>query len=301
MTDFFLTKIIVIESLDSNKSSKGVYEDIIRIRSEMNNLDSEYIRVKNKTEFKSVINSIKTQCEEGEILPYIHLETHGSIDGIKFIEDRITWNELKELLRPINIASRNNLLISVAACYSSNIVKILIEEIMLGYNPITPVFGIIGSNIEIPESELEVGFTEFFDELIQSRDISKGLKRLTLSTSDKYKFEFGTCMSVYKKAVNSILRSYVQNRFSSSENAIRFIETINKFNTIHYGKPIDLSTPEKIMEVFNKESYYLNYLNDIRDKFLMIDRYPENRKRFGSITKINNWKSNPSFKIIRRS
>ena len=296
MTNFYLTKIIVVESLESNKSSKGVYEDIIKRRSEQYNLDSEYIRVKNKSEFKYQLNQINTK----EVLPYIHIETHGSTNGIKFIEDRITWNELKELLRPINIASKNNLLVSVAACYSSNIVEILVKEIMLGLNPITPVFGIIGANIETPESELEIGFTEFFDEIIMSRDISKGMKRLIKSTSKDYKFEFGTCVGVFNKAVNSILQKYIQNRFASPEKAIEFLEIINKYNQIHFGLPIDLSTPEKINEIFNSEQFYLDYFNNIRNSFLMIDKYPENQKRFGTITNINGWQSNPSFRVRKR-
>jgi hypothetical protein len=76
-------------------------------------------------DLKNYLGQIAQQAVNG-LRPIIHFDTHGSaVDGIYIAASKqyVSWAQLVDWLRPINIATGNNLGIISAACFSMHIYK----------------------------------------------------------------------------------------------------------------------------------------------------------------------------------
>jgi hypothetical protein len=109
------------------------------------------VEPKNADELLDGLDAIAERAKAG-LRPMIHFDTHGSKrDGLYIAASRefISWQQLVGRLRPINIATGNNLCVVSAACFSMH----AIMEIDIG-SP-TPFFAMIA-----PENTVNFGFVE---------------------------------------------------------------------------------------------------------------------------------------------
>src|SRR5688572_22519897 len=117
--------IYVIESLPEFETKTGtiLYEDLLRrITYKIDFLKSSLIRVENKIDLFTELEKIKSLALKGGHFPYLHFEVHGSIKGLVLpSRELVTWLELSNRLREINIIIRNNLFVSFATCFSAYI------------------------------------------------------------------------------------------------------------------------------------------------------------------------------------
>lgn len=113
--------IIVIQSIPKNERQTGteLYKDILRYKPINNcNIFCELLDVFDKNEFKSAISYILSKLQEGDLLT-LHLETHGSVDGVALSSGEIIkWKEFYDLIRPINIIIGHLLFVIMAMCDS---------------------------------------------------------------------------------------------------------------------------------------------------------------------------------------
>lgn len=112
--------------------------------------------------------AIASEAESGRGLPFIHFECHGNDCGLILASgELVRWAELADVLRPINIAARLNLFVSLAACNGQNLATCI--------SPVqpTPVWGLIG-----PLGEQTVGFLfDFFKRFFTSLLSNPSLER----------------------------------------------------------------------------------------------------------------------------
>jgi|GEM_PF-3231942 len=100
-----------------DKSDNNTRELFITVshRCYQHGLKCEYIDINSQNDFKNTLNSIKEECINNQIKPYIHLACHGSSQGLHLKSTgKIHWNIFADLLTSINVACRNNLFISLA-------------------------------------------------------------------------------------------------------------------------------------------------------------------------------------------
>lgn len=144
--NFLNNKIYFIESLTGNhkESAEDLYK--YHIDRYFNGM-CDYFSVDSKTELIDVLIKIKSDTENQEIFPLIHLESHGldSRKGLVLRSDEIMyWSDLRPYFEAINRNCCNNLMLCISACSSIYIV----EEIILSFyklGTITPFFTFVGS------------------------------------------------------------------------------------------------------------------------------------------------------------
>ena len=112
--------IFIIESLETSETPTGANLSLDLESRQIwhtNIFDLSFTKAATKVEFIEILKLIKHQVDEKKILPYIHLEMHGETNKrglITATDDLISWSELAQLLREINVLSKNNLIISLA-------------------------------------------------------------------------------------------------------------------------------------------------------------------------------------------
>lgn len=111
--DQFFNKIYIIESLGSVERHTGLelYNDLLRWKdNEIKEFSAEYVVVKNKADFFSILNFATIQVSSDNIFPIFHIETHGNRNGLVLLNgDMIYWEELRTHLTKINIETKLNL------------------------------------------------------------------------------------------------------------------------------------------------------------------------------------------------
>lgn len=107
--------------------------------------------VPNRAELVRVMNELADQASRG-LRPILHVDAHGSpIEGMLLAPsgDRVSWNEMIELLRTLNVATGNNLVSVFALCFGLHI-----------YRQVSLKKPVPSYLFFAPPSEITVGFLE---------------------------------------------------------------------------------------------------------------------------------------------
>lgn len=120
--------------------------------------------------FRDVAARVLEKSKAGH-LPWLHIECHGSSDdGLYFANgSELSWEDLCDLLRPINEACGFQLFVVVSTCYGANIVS----GIDTGEG--APCLGLIGPSDQVDPAELLGHFRDFYRTLLQTTDIGHAM------------------------------------------------------------------------------------------------------------------------------
>jgi hypothetical protein len=122
MKQLEFSHIFVLESLRPKDELTGTRLFNRVIYPEMVNKDlkanCEHITVVSKEDFFNVFSRITDKVITDNIFPIIHLEMHGSKNGLQLTSyEAITWEEIQPILIDINVLCKNNLFLTMATCY----------------------------------------------------------------------------------------------------------------------------------------------------------------------------------------
>jgi len=162
-------KIFVIESIPSaeKQTGKELFNDTIEryIEYHGKNITHKYMSVDSRDEFFIVMNQILSETtDQGEIV--IHIEAHGGLDEIHFSnQDTLGWSQLENLLRAINLKSKNNLHLNLAACYGMHVAKKLDRKSTAPFKSYSATLGTV-----LP-IEISTYNTLFYRYLIELQDL----------------------------------------------------------------------------------------------------------------------------------
>jgi hypothetical protein len=173
-TEFLNSGIFIIDGLKDNELQTGrrLSEDIAAFKGFSDSPSIEYKRVSTKNEVFVRLDEIKEYCKQGGY-PIIHFEVHGGKEGGVYIgneEENIPWSELVEVLREINIISRNNLGVVMAGCYG--LYAIVPTEPL---RP-TPFYFLLGCDRSIGAGTLEENIARFYQELFKTGSLTEAMK-----------------------------------------------------------------------------------------------------------------------------
>jgi len=167
--------IIVIQSLSDKekKTGKILYDDIIKrhidyLQSENLKMTREFHEVLDKKSFVEILHfyGINSQYMNGGIV--IHLEMHGSEDkdGLILSDNSfISWEEIVDLLRIININTKNNLYITMATCFGRYMFKGVSDKKK------SPYSGYISASKKVIVDEILDDFTMIYETLIANGNL----------------------------------------------------------------------------------------------------------------------------------
>lgn len=192
--------IVIIESLDNSERLTGqeLYNDSVRklIDYQQRPFTHKYYRIFTKVELAELLNyfQISASYIDGGLL--LHLEMHGDneLRGLVLSDNSlITWTELIDLLRPINIVLCNKLFLTMATCYGRYLYK--------GVDPLikSPYSGYISAKKAIYPSEIVDKYSILFEQLIETGNLISAYLEMEKSESNFfYKDSEGTFKDSYQ-------------------------------------------------------------------------------------------------------
>ena len=274
---FEFNKIYVIESLqDERQTGKELYDDIINRRSYYHSaLDTEYVQVPSLEDWSFTIKRIIQEVKDNRVIPILHLELHGSSnhDGLVLAKgDLIPWSDFVLDMRRINIETQNNLFITMGVCFGMEILyHTSLEE------P-SPFWGIIGSLYALQNDDIYIRYYEFYDEFLQSFDITRSLQCLFKANPNRpQEYSFVNSPELFRM----IYRDYLSTKFTSDAIKKRIGDTIMEEET---KRGVKYTSKEKkfFARRFKKElkktmnPFYLRHFNN----FLMCNKFKTCKERF---------------------
>jgi hypothetical protein len=172
--------LVVLESLADAERKTGRYltEDISAfcLDKRFNVCRSE---IQSSAGFRRAIKNLEVDAHEKGLRPILHLEVHGLGDksGLLFHPsgDTMKWDELGDLTRELNRATKNNLLVVMAVCHGYS--AILATDI----KKLTPFCILIGPEGEITNQELLRGCGPFYRGLLEDGSLTDAVMHLPAS------------------------------------------------------------------------------------------------------------------------
>lgn len=216
-----ISHIFVIQSLpnDDRPTGKELYDDVIRrhidfLQPESLKMTHAFFDPQDKTAFIEILKYIKTNSSylAGGLL--IHFEIHGNSnqDGLVFADQSfMSWTELVELLRPINVETSNNLFITLATCYGRYLYQ--------GVDPFekSPYQAYISASKEIKTFEVLENFNNLFEILIESGDL---IYAYTEHEKNNSPFFYKDSLTTF----NETIQTFLNNLSSDPEQRNRIID-----------------------------------------------------------------------------
>lgn len=177
MKDFEISKegIVVIQWLRPTDPQLGVdlFQKINKKEMERENYFVMIYLVNTKSEFVEALKELINTTEEGTIFT-LHIVAHGNEDliGVDTIDNNISWKELFEYTRQLNVIMGNNLLLVLSSCVGGGVISHIEPEERAPYR------AIIANTREVIMKDAHYGFDAFYRDFYNILDFPKGLEAL---------------------------------------------------------------------------------------------------------------------------
>ncbi len=201
-------------------------------------------------------------------LPILHFEVHGSdkCDGLYLKNNEfISWNDLKKPLTAINIASGNNLMITMAICNGAHIARVL--------NPTERAicWGFFGPLKPVP-SLAAISFRPFYSTLLSSSNGDEAMKAFNEDlANESIQFKFMPSILFFKL----VLCAYNDNFIKAKQRKEHVRYLYDQVKASGLRKIPTYGDIKKMLKRFDRPIF-----EKFKNRFFMIDLYPENRDRF---------------------
>jgi len=178
---FTISRFVVIQSLAAFEAPTGnilVGRISALLEEYAPDLSVVFYNCSTALEFRAVMTELTLEASVSDDRPVLHLECHGSpTDGLEFENGSVmSWDECSELFTQLNIATRFNLFIVLAACYGA-----YLNGKYSATKP-SPAFCIVAPTGEIDPGEVIRGFNTFYTCLLKTGDAAQASDALTSLT-----------------------------------------------------------------------------------------------------------------------
>ena len=175
ITSITTNALVVLESLadDERKTGRYLTDDIAALcRDKKFNVYRADIR--SSCGFRDATRNLVTDAREKGLRPILHLEVHGDQSGLRFHPsgDIMKWDEFGDLVRELNGATRNHLLVVMAVCHGYS--AILATDI----KKLTPFCILIGPEGEITNQQVLRAFGPFYRSLLDNGSLTNSVNHL---------------------------------------------------------------------------------------------------------------------------
>ncbi|MCW8929642.1 MAG: hypothetical protein OQL19_05315 [Gammaproteobacteria bacterium] len=223
------------------------------------------VRVESACEFLEVLSECADRANEKDIIPMLHLECHGCEQGFQFADFSILdWQEIKAPLTNLNIATKMNLMVAVAACTGGAIAK------TASLSDRAPFWGMIGPTDSISPTDLESAFRALYTTLIQTGLPANALKAFEAS-SKPGQYWRTTALGLFKNGWAAYKSTYCTEQMLEIR-AKRMVEECRRRGL----QPLLTVSQKRQRLVAHEPSAYERF----RRGFFMEDLFPEQAGRF---------------------
>lgn len=265
-------KVIVIESLEDFEVKTGLENGKI-LAGELANTNKStsvnYIACESVSNFKELIEEL-TKFTSPDNVPLLHVECHGDIlEGLEFSNGSvISWEDLSDLLIPLNIASGCNLMLCLSACYAANFLKQ-----MGSFKTACPCRILVAPAAAIDPAECMRGFRVFYGKLFEARRVDSALEAIEDMQSDGA----GWLGEYVEKWFYEVASHFLTEQYSKKAIKLKALNMQKRLK--------EIGIEEKIGVIKYEIQWYMRSkgLRDMYVRFFGIDKYPEVDKYFSYV------------------
>lgn len=178
-------KVFIIESLHENDKRTG--EDLkdnlrqIWYDQELSEFEYQYNYISNNKELSCVFVEIEKQVSTNNKFPIVQIECHGFQEGIELeSKETVSWKDLFDYLRPINVASYNCLFLNLSMCFGEAVIR------YIDPTKRAPFRGVAGPVGKVLPATLEKAWFYFYENYYGALKQDYGLQNLALSSGLNY-------------------------------------------------------------------------------------------------------------------
>ncbi|MCK4843166.1 MAG: hypothetical protein KAT04_14990 [Methylococcales bacterium] len=262
--------IVILDAIPAGdmNTARRLKEDLLDFSYTLDKtLEIRYIRIDTFLDLENGISSILKEIKAEGLIPWLHLEGHGTDDENGFLlagGDNCSWSQLKELITPLNINTELNTLLILATCFGGTFAK------AISTTDVAPVSGLVGPKYEVKTGEVEQGFIAFYKAFFNSSSLKEAFialqstapKGLYYRTSAEHFFYEVWCS--YK--VTQCTKKEIHNRAKRMRKEARS-QNIAKLPSIGHLKRI-IKKQEPV------------FFNKYRDTYFMYDTSSTTRERY---------------------
>lgn len=219
---------------------------------------------------RSIEQAVQITQQTG-MVPILHIEAHGGLDGMapsmNINEELLTWEELTIPLQKLNVATKCNLVVVVAACLGFAAIQALTQ------GPRAPAVALVGPDATVNESDLLLGAKEFYrrfkDENPQLTYVAECASR-EMSAADFEIEPFATL--AYESIIEQLVREKrPSERQARSERLRQRMHQETSFSSEEIEKRLSDLPETQALEQMEQAWNYM----------FMFDLEPRNEERFG--------------------
>ncbi len=140
-------------------------------------------------------------------LPLLHLSTHGGNTGLRLTDESLmTWDELANILRPLNQLLNGCLVVSISSCESFNACRMAMKMDNL------PFLLMVGNTGEPLWSDTAIGFATFYHYWAKGRPFAEALNAMKIASGDSnFVLVFGeTAQQTFVEQLNILTKEQPQ-------------------------------------------------------------------------------------------
>lgn len=234
---------------------------------------SAYYSCRNKAQVIQAIERATARAEHSDMVPVLHLEAHGGDVGLggpdgTGCSELLTWDELTNPLQQLNLATRCNLVVFVAACTGFAGIQALRR------GPRAPAIALVGPDDSVMPRNLLCGAKEFYRRWMDKNP--KNLQDIAVSASR----EAGTVAFELEPFAVLAYEALVEWLITSIRPAERLRRTEQMRQRMLADTVLSaLEIEHRLASLPSVASWVA--LQKMWDEMFMIDLYPRNRERFG--------------------
>lgn len=266
--------IYVLQSLGEGEAKTGrdLYDSVIypaKVR--LGEMHTEFLEVPTSEALVAALRAVAHSAKVGNHHPILHVEAHGGPGGIELADGTVVmWKDLIPLLREINLACKNNLIVVAIACSGWSLTESLMPSDR------APVFMLVGPPGSMAADDLLAASQRFYTTLTTAFDIRAALDAM----NDGRAFAAWTVRPATAEILFCrVFRRYVA-EFGSGD-ALRARENAIVADVARAHKLTVVDTALLRSEVRADLIDHRAAYDRMRTTFLMLDLFPDDRSRFG--------------------
>lgn len=270
--DFHLSRIVVVESLESHevKTGKHVAELIeASDNARLMGLAVEYHTCEHAGEFIEFVRELTLDVSRTGRIPLLHIECHGDqTDGLEFQNGSVlSWPELSDLLVDLNRAAQFNLVAVFSACYGGHFLSRL-DSI----DP-APCYAMIAPTESVNPSEILAGFRTFYTTLFKTGDAGVAIDEIMQLDLQDGQW-FGQQAELWYER---IVIDYIEMHCTNAAMKVRSLRMLNKLRAKNVNATIGYLKRGLV------QANRSNLVDKFFERYFMVDTLPENALRFHAV------------------
>lgn len=267
---FHTNYFVVFDFVPENELQTGrrleetINDSLIQMKSEVMCVRH---RCANKQSFLNELDNLSYFVEKKGIIPYIHVEGHGSPEKLELLDgSSVAWSEVFEKFREINILSKNNLFFSSGACNSAYSM-ISVTSICKA----SPVYGLLAPEKVVQAGNVQDGFIAFYQSLIITGNLHSAFSAFADKANGKdYALIFSQLL--FEKVAFNYLTEQCMGKGRKKRLELVLTEAMKEIDM-----PVNKARKELKKQLQGPQALALKRFYE---KFMTIDIHPENAGRF---------------------